>query len=268
MRVKTFAPLLALSLFAAGAVHAQTAGVVTLQANQTSATGSLVPVLTWSTNPVAQSCTASGGWSGTKAASGTQTLASISASTNYTLTCTWGTGTTTVTWDAPTTNTDGSALTDLAGFKVYYGTSSTALTSSSTVDDMTRRSASISSLAPGTWYFAVRAYNTAQQESANSNVASKVVAGATAAKSVAITITAAPPPPTSGYVTTSTNVWDVRQRTDGVWVRIGVVGQIALGRPCSTSFKVGANHYLVSKSYVTLTKTPASTQLVTYCKKP
>ena len=43
--------------------------------------------------------------------------------------------------------------------------------------------------------------------------------------------------------------------------------KIALDRPCSTSFKVGANHYLVSRSYVTLTKTPASTNLVTYCQR-
>ena len=36
-----------------GAAQAQTAGVVTLRANQTSGTGSLTPVLTWSTNPAA-----------------------------------------------------------------------------------------------------------------------------------------------------------------------------------------------------------------------
>jgi serine protease len=200
MRVTRLAPLFALFLFAAGAAQAQTAGVVTLQANQTSATGSLTPVLTWSTNPVAQSCTASGGWSGTKANYGTQTLSSISASTNYTLTCTWGNGSANVTWVAPTTNTDGSALANLAGFKVYYGTTSTSLTSSITVDDMTRRSATISPLAPGTWYVAVRAYNTSNAESANSNVATRVVTGATAAKTVAITINSNPttPPPSSG----------------------------------------------------------------------
>jgi ABC-type glycerol-3-phosphate transport system substrate-binding protein len=28
----------------------------------------------------------------------------------------------TLTWDAPTTNVDGTPLTDLAGYKVYYGT--------------------------------------------------------------------------------------------------------------------------------------------------
>ena len=33
-------------------------------------------------------------------------------------------GTATLSWDAPTTNADGTPLTDLAGYKVYYGTSS------------------------------------------------------------------------------------------------------------------------------------------------
>ena len=269
MRVQTALPLLVLFLFGAGAANAQTAGVVTLNANSTSATGSLTPVLTWSTNPVAQSCTASGGWTGTKAASGTQTLATITASTNYTLTCTWGNGSANVSWTAPTTNEDGSTLTNLAKFKIYYGTSSSALTNSVVVDDVTRRSATVSPLTTGTWYFAVRAVNTAGAESANSNIASKSVTGAQAAKTVAITINAAPPPPppTTGYVTISQNVWDVRKRSDGVWARIGVVGKIALGKPCSTSFKVGAHHYLVNRSDVTLTKTPASTQLVVYCEK-
>ena len=266
MRIQTIASLFVLFLLGAGAANAQTAGVVTLNANSTSATGSLTPVLTWSTNPVAQSCTASGGWSGTKAASGTQTLSTITSSTNYTLTCTWGSGSANVTWTAPTKNVDGSTLTNLAKFKIVYGTSSSALNSSVTVDDITQRSATVSSLSPGTWYFAVRAMNTSGAESGNSNVASKAVTGAQAAKSVAITINAAPPP-TSGYVTISQNVWDVRKRSDGVWARIGVVGKIALGKPCSTSFKVGAHHYLVNRSDVTLTKTPASTQLVVYCEK-
>ena len=112
MRVQTFAPLFALFIFAAGAAQGQTAGVVTLTANRTSNVGSFAPVLTWSTNPVAQSCTASGGWSGTKAASGSQTQATIGASTNYTLTCTWGSGSATVNWTPPTANTDGSVLTN------------------------------------------------------------------------------------------------------------------------------------------------------------
>jgi hypothetical protein len=188
-------------LFAAGVVQAQTAGVVTLRANSTSAQGSLVPVLTWSTNPVASSCRASGGWSGNKAVSGNETLARINASTNYTLTCSWGSGSTSVSWTAPSQNTDGSTLTDLAGFKVFYSTSNTSFSQSTTLNDISARSTTVSALAPGTWYFKVHALNSRQAESADSNIATKTVAGATAAKTVSVTITGTPttpPPPTGG----------------------------------------------------------------------
>jgi hypothetical protein len=247
---------LTLALVCAGAASAQTAGVVTLRASPISGSGSVTPVLTWSTNPVATSCRASGGWSGTKAASGSETLAAINATTNFTLTCSWGSGTAQVNWTAPTTNTNGSSLTNLARFKVLYGTSSSSLTQSTLVDDPTRRSTTLN-LAPGTWYFAVRAVNTNGAESSNSNVASKSVSGATSAATATVTV--------STLVTLSTNVWDVRRRSDGVWVRRAVVGQIALGRPCSTSFRVGSYHYLVNRADVRLTSTPQSTNLVTKC---
>src|SRR6187399_318695 len=61
--MKNTARLIVLTL-AAGAVQAQAAGTVTLQANATSASGEMTPRLTWSTSPAATSCTASGGWSG------------------------------------------------------------------------------------------------------------------------------------------------------------------------------------------------------------
>lgn len=252
--------LAGLALLFAGASYAQTAGVVTLTANRTSSTGSFAPVLTWSTNPTARSCVASGGWSGTKSAAGTQTLAAITSSKSYTLTCTWGTGSATVNWTPPTTNSDGSALTNLARFKVVYGTSASSLTQSVIVDDITRRSTTLSSLAPGPWYFAVRAVNTSNVESANSNVASKTVAGATAAKTVNVTITA------SGLRTTSTNVWDYRRKPNGVLARVSVVGQIALGKPCDSSFKVAQSHYAVNRADVSLYATPVSTTLVAFCE--
>ncbi|HEY6125567.1 MAG TPA: fibronectin type III domain-containing protein [Steroidobacteraceae bacterium] len=260
-------------LCAAGAAHAQTAGTVTLQANATSATGSMTPRLTWSTNPVATSCRASGGWSGNKAVSGSETLAAINASTNYTLTCSWGTGSTTVNWVAPTTNTDGSALTNLAGFRVYYGTSATALSSSTTVTDVTRRSTTVSSLAPGTWYFAVRAFNTNNAESDNSNVATKTVTGASAARTVNITITAPTPvpptptpPPTGSLRTTSVDVYDVLQQSNGTWAPRAIVGRIALGRPCSTAFTATGGYYQINKADVTRNSTnPWSNIFVARC---
>src|SRR3954462_15892373 len=122
MHKATFA-LLALPLMLLGGfAQAQTAGTVTLTANKTSAQGSLAPVLTWSTTPVASSCTASGAWSGTNFASGRETLAAITASKSYTLTCAWGNGNAKLSWVAPKQNTDGSSLTNLKGFKIVYGT--------------------------------------------------------------------------------------------------------------------------------------------------
>ena len=249
-----------LFLVAAGSAHAQTAGVVTLRANSTSATGSLVPVLTWSTNPVATSCRASGGWSGTRAASGTATLPLINASTNFTLTCSWGTGTARVSWVAPTTNTDGSALTNPAGYRVYYGTSNTSFPQSITVNDIAARSATVSSLVPGTWYFKVRTLNTSQTESADSNIASKAVTGASAAGTVGITITTA----TQTLKTIATSVYDVIRDASGRWVLGRVVGTVPVGRPCRTYFLTG-DYYGVQTGYVAITVTPRGTTLVAHC---
>lgn len=258
------AALIIVLFLAASAVQAQTAGVVTLRANSTSATGSMAPVLTWSTNPVATSCTASGGWSGSKSVSGTQTLPTITASTNYTLTCSWGAGSARVSWVAPATNTDGSVLQNLTGFRVYYGTSTGALNRTTAINDVTARAATISSLTAGTWYFAVRAVNSSQAESANSNIASKAISGASSASStVAITITAAPNP-TPARVTIATPVYDVIRGRNGRWTRGRFVGTIPIGRPCRT-YHLSGNYWGVETGRVTITRTPRGTTLVARC---
>ena len=69
-------------------------------------------------------------------------------------------------WEAPTTNSDGSSLNDLSGYKIYYGTSSKSYTQSINVGNST--AASISSLSSGTWCFAVTAYDTSGNESSYS----------------------------------------------------------------------------------------------------
>jgi hypothetical protein len=262
-----------LTLAAAGA-HAQTAGVVTLRANQTSATGSLTPVLTWSTSPAAQSCTASGGWSGTKAASGTQTLPTISASANYTLTCTWagtgGNGSATLNWVAPTQNTDGTLLRNLSGYRVVYGTSANALNQTRNINDPSVLTTTITALPAGTWYFAMRAVNTSGGESSNTNVASKTIAGtggSSSSATVAITITAPPttPPPTTKTLKTfETRVGDVA-KIDGIWRVTRIVGSIPLNTPCDASFRIGT-WYRIDRSKVKLTRTPRSTTLVARCE--
>jgi hypothetical protein len=252
-------PLLLLAAFA----QAQTAGTVTFTANKTSSTTSFAPVLTWSTSPVASSCAASGAWSGTKFASGSQTLATITSSKSYTLTCAWGNGNATINWVAPTQNTDNSALTNLKGFKVVYGTSATNLNLSQSVSDPAARSMTIAALGSGTWYFAVRAVNTSNVESDNSTVVSRTISAATAAKTVNITISSTP---TTTWKTISRRVYDVVIR-DGVYAVGRQVGTAPLGTPCQTHYKVAADYYKVDASYVTRTLTPRSNTMIARCAK-
>jgi hypothetical protein len=84
------------------------------------------------------------------------------------------TGSATVTWTPPTTNTDGSAL-DLGGYRVVYGRAADVLDKSATIDNAGLSSYTVEGLAQGTWYFAVYARNVAGVESDISNVASKVI---------------------------------------------------------------------------------------------
>ena len=81
----------------------------------------------------------------------------------------------TLSWTAPTRNTDGSTLNDLAGFRIHYGTSAAALTQTIQIANAGASSYTVSNLAPGTWYFAVRAYAADGDQSDLSNVGSKVV---------------------------------------------------------------------------------------------
>ena len=78
-------------------------------------------------------------------------------------------------WEPPTTNTDGSALTNLAGYRIAYGTSATQLTQTIQLANPGLSSYVVENLAPGTYYFAVRAYTSKGAESADSNVVPKSV---------------------------------------------------------------------------------------------
>jgi hypothetical protein len=75
----------------------------------------------------------------------------------------------------PTQNTDGSALTNLAGMRVYYGTSASSLNQVLDVPGTTATTYTLSNLASGTWYFAATAYTSGGQESSPSATASKSI---------------------------------------------------------------------------------------------
>ena len=85
------------------------------------------------------------------------------------------TGTATLSWQPPTQNADGSLLTNLAGYRIRYGTTSNALSNSVQIANPGITSAVIESLSPATWYFAVVAYNTVGVESDLSTLAQKTI---------------------------------------------------------------------------------------------
>ena len=85
------------------------------------------------------------------------------------------TGAATLSWSPPTENVDGTPLTNLAGYRVLYGQASASLNQQVDIPTAGVTSAVIEGLASGTWYFAVKAYTTANVMSDPSGVVTKVV---------------------------------------------------------------------------------------------
>lgn len=84
-------------------------------------------------------------------------------------------GTATISWIPPTQNTDGTPLTDLAGYRIHYGTSPSALNLVVDINNPGLTSYMIQNLTPATWYFRLRAYSSDGVESELSNTASKTI---------------------------------------------------------------------------------------------
>jgi hypothetical protein len=80
------------------------------------------------------------------------------------------TGTARVSVTPPAQNSDGTPLTNLAGMRIYYGTSPTSLSQQIQLASTTPATYTVSNLASGTWYFGATAYTTAGTESALSPV--------------------------------------------------------------------------------------------------
>jgi hypothetical protein len=79
----------------------------------------------------------------------------------------------TIRWTAPTTNTDGSPLVDLAEFRVSYGQTSRSYSHVLSTGSPSVTSLEIQGLTAGTWYFAVKAVNSRGVESTLSTERSK-----------------------------------------------------------------------------------------------
>jgi len=146
--------------------------------------------LSWNSTD-ATSCTASGDWSGNKATSGSESTGSLTIDSQYTLTCTGAggsvnesvnvtvvlsnNGTALLSWTPPTENTDGSLLTDLAGYKIRYGTSPGNYSDIEVINDPGLTSFMIEDLASADWYFVMTSFNSSGIESGYSTEVNKTI---------------------------------------------------------------------------------------------
>lgn len=86
-----------------------------------------------------------------------------------------GTGTATLSWTPPTENSDGTALTDLTGYQVYYGQSQSNLNKTVTLNNPSLSTYVVENLGSGTWFFALVAVNSSGTTSVFSSVATKTI---------------------------------------------------------------------------------------------
>jgi hypothetical protein len=84
-------------------------------------------------------------------------------------------GNVTLSWAAPTQNSDGSALMDLAGYKIYYGKSSGIYDHEIRIDSPSVTTYVVDNLVPDTYYFAATSFNTSGVESEFSGEAVRTV---------------------------------------------------------------------------------------------
>jgi Putative Ig domain len=84
-------------------------------------------------------------------------------------------GAATLSWMPPTQNTDGSVLTNLSGYRIYYGTSPSALNQTITLNNPGLTTYIVQNLSPATYYFAVKALASTGVESSLSTTASKTI---------------------------------------------------------------------------------------------
>jgi hypothetical protein len=86
-----------------------------------------------------------------------------------------GKGAVTLNWLPPTQTTDGSPLSNLGGYRVYWGTEEGAYPNSVTIETPGLASYVVEQLTPATWHFVVTAVTSNGIESGYSNVFTKTI---------------------------------------------------------------------------------------------
>ena len=111
-------------------------------------------------------CGGGGGGGASGSAATSQSAASgVASNGGAPLPPTASSGAVTINWTPPTENTDGTALTNLAGYDIHYGTSSGDYTQTVTVSNPGIATYVVDNLTPGTYYFSVAAVNAQGTES-------------------------------------------------------------------------------------------------------
>jgi hypothetical protein len=167
------------------------APTVTISANPRTVTQGSTTVINWSSSN-AKACTGTGAWTGSEGLSGTRSTGALTTDVTFALTCTGAggsasqsttvsvtaapvSGDATLSWSAPTTNTNGTPVSALTGYHLYYGSSASELTKSIAISGAATDKYEITGLTAGTWYFAVAADASDGTESAKSAVGSKTI---------------------------------------------------------------------------------------------
>ena len=155
------------------------APTLTFRVEEREVTSGGFTVLTWTTTG-AQECLASGGWTGTRGPDGSESIGPIRASTTYALNCSGPGGNTiemvsvsalgsiSISWRAPTQTVDGSPLTDLAGYRIYYGSASRNYLTIVELDDPMAQDYTFTA-ASGDYFVAMTALDSQDNESTYSN---------------------------------------------------------------------------------------------------
>lgn len=175
-----------------------------------------------------------------------------------------------LTWLPPTQNTDGSPLTNLAGYRIYWGMAPGVYPNARLIENPGATSAVVPNLAPGAWYFAVSALNALGRESDFSNVACVAVGPHTcfgsspptvpgAVRNLTVRLVSAPPPPavtvTFAQVGDNDDQFRVQisapvevrlqlQPSGAVfdWLKVGATTSGSGGTPVPTTPPIGANN--------------------------
>jgi len=159
--------------------------VVDLDASTTAVAPGGSAMLHWTASD-ASACTASGGWAGTRPTAGMETVGPLQSSTTFTLSCTGAGGTdvamisvavngsVALRWQPPTQLVDGTPLSGLSGYRIYYGTAAGSYLAYEEIGPEAGSEYSLQ-LPSGEYYIAMTAIGLDGAESAYSNEVHKIV---------------------------------------------------------------------------------------------